>query len=1153
MGFACVILNWHSETWGLVSAHLPDSSAQRVFEEKVLALQVFLQNPPHPVDVWFVGVDANAMFAATYSNNFPAPVGYALSSIVRQHPSAHTFYEFLCTNNLIALNTHVEFDPDHRGPLCTWTSNATGDEDPRDFMLVSGHKAPNCTTLHVAQDFFGSISDHKPIIWEVEAPPVPDENNSEVIKSHCHQHWKLCVFKWAPRNLKHFQTSVRYAIGAVLDANGTPSQVATALGATAVQHRQHQQPVVDNILDMLHQHINRIVQTRSHLHTPDERKRTMWALRRLWRCCRRRKRALRARAVFSTPNFKGLTKLDLASASASTIPIVSVPHAFQQGSIVQAAQELADGWTAVMAHHNTDLDQRVFQQYSLEDSGAIFDRDGFLFGIVNGKEMRKASFRMHSGKAADTFSVNAEILRASPLAVHQYSAELLRTKLRNVPVQNQPRNPLRRRNVQFARLRMSPKTPRAAQALAFRPLLLQMAFLKQQGVWFQFCVKPYLCRLLPDYFFGFIPDRQAAEMQFCTQILVERSIEFCIDLFLFKGDIWKFFDCVTYQQQFLAMTKRGVPDNVASYFVRETMSTDLEIQLPDNIGPKLRIRPHRCVPQGHPTSAQLSVAVIADVITPLVASWQERGLGIELISRFLCTMFFADDGWAFASNWGHFQIMVTELVLTLETHGFQMQLAKTGWMTTRDDSWIAHLVIQGVSVPRVSRELGLLQLGRAITADGHAEQCVRKSIVNASNYMHDRKVSIHLASVSRNARLHFAAKVSQQVVQWGCQFCTLTTNLARDLDVAQRRIFRSVARVPRLPGEEPRAYLHRANTIVHTELAKHSLSLQERWSETFQRRKFEFAGHISRHDDISSSPVRYSSLASEVQDWNSLRFSREMRASNTEPKHRTGRPVRWEAELFQWGLICHNTHWQEIARCSTTVQWNNMWPDFQLFLCRPYRERYPPALPLHQCVACGNTHNMVDPCWKGPGISENIWIRSQRNDGRFIRQLAYQPAVDRTSTSFIFRFDGAVFNNQDVTIRKAASGVVFYTPGASEPRSIRYQYLGNHTSMYSEFYGALVALASVQAMLDIDPTPMILVEGDNKVVIDTLSGNAALPVDSELRLLATHVRSYWHYVRYYGCVCCRWTPRARNYHADYVAKFSAQTGSTSDWVDLILV
>lgn len=281
---------------------------------------------------------------------------------------------------------------------------------------------------------------------------------------------------------------------------GSISQVSSALGTAAVAcARPNRVARVDFIIGLLRQQAKDLVRQRGST-TGLIRLDLMRALNRVHRAITGRKRLLRARETLLSRDYSGLTKFDLDRINATRVLSVLLPHEFSHGSIPDANANMADTWKQLFYHNNLDLDPSIFSSNHLPDDGSVVDHEGNVFGIVDAANMQKAALGLHKGKAADQFFVHAEILQASPNTVFEYAANPLREKLENQPVPGQPRNPLHRKAVQSSRLRMSPKKSNADNALHFRPLLLQLMFLKLHASWFYINSRALLVRNLPIFF-----------------------------------------------------------------------------------------------------------------------------------------------------------------------------------------------------------------------------------------------------------------------------------------------------------------------------------------------------------------------------------------------------------------------------------------------------------------------------------------------------------------------------------------------------------------------------------------------------------------------------------------------------------------------------
>eukprot|EP00973_Karenia_brevis_P014389 1960000-Karenia_brevis.AAC.1 len=196
----------------------------------------------------------------------------------------------------------------------------------------------------------------------------------------------------------------------------------------------------------------------------------------------------------------------------------------------------------------------------------------------------------------------------------------------------------------------------------------------------------------------------------------------------------------------------------------------------------------------------------------------------------------------------------------------------------------------------------------------------------AWGYVHARRKLLQFGSLPRRLRVRVANSLAEPVLTWGAEALTLTKAHRETLDASQRRLLRSVAQLPRESTEGPRQYMHRANEFVLKVFADDAVPFRQ-WSELLEHRKFTFAGHVVRHDDVvEEGNARFSSLLSEILEWRCLAWQRGLRSRSEEPLHRRGRPRRWEQELFDWALLRYNTNWMEVARATSTAQWSALWP-----------------------------------------------------------------------------------------------------------------------------------------------------------------------------------------------------------------------------------
>ena len=185
-----------------------------------------------------------------------------------------------------------------------------------------------------------------------------------------------------------------------------------------------------------------------------------------------------------------------------------------------------------------------------------------------------------------------------------------------------------------------------------------------------------------------------------------------------------------------------------------------------------------------------------------------------MVMSFVHMLFFADDGWLLGNNWKEFQIMATELIAALECAGLNVELTKSGWVTTQPDHVKRELIVNGTTVPRSSRFEGLRMLGVPQTFTGDTRTATTARIGATSNYLGVRR-GFFLSKLPRTVRVRGSEHFAKPVIQWGSEAATLQEATKRHLDAVQRFTLRSAARVPRIEEETMPAYRRRANGIIN--------------------------------------------------------------------------------------------------------------------------------------------------------------------------------------------------------------------------------------------------------------------------------------------------------------------------------------------------
>lgn len=366
------------------------------------------------------------------------------------------------------------------------------------------------------------------------------------------------------------------------------------------------------------------------------------------------------------------------------------------------------------------------------------------------------------------------------------------------------------------------------------------------------------------------------------------------------------------------------------------------------------------------------------------------------------------------------------------------------------------------------------------------------------------------------------------------------------LDASQRRLLRGVARLPRLEGEGPRRYMHRGNELIR-ESVEHDHEPWISWSALLERKKFLFAGHVVRHDELDCQEgLRYHSLLSEAVAWRSLQWQRAARVRGHEPLHGRGSPRRWEQHLFNWSLLRFNTQWTELARTLSVQQWRSLWDDFWTFLNSDDACRAMPSRELCNC-RCGNVHFANVPCW--PGFDGHTWCYVDRRDGSRGRFLATGPEQEYEIGMRVLRTDGAApGQGGQEPIQSVGLGAALFVvgDGGVQPDRLFSVQVAGTNNIVAELHAIHAGLQ--QALLS--DWPHMVVESDCKPVVGWIQGT--MQIDAKhtyLRPLVTACRNLFFELLRRMRVQVRWIPRNVNRVADALSKLGAR-GYSVPWLSL---
>eukprot|EP00973_Karenia_brevis_P000238 33040-Karenia_brevis.AAC.1 len=234
-------------------------------------------------------------------------------------------------------------------------------------------------------------------------------------------------------------------------------------------------------------------------------------------------------------------------------------------------------------------------------------------------------------------------------------------------------------------------------------------------------------------------------------LLIEKSFEFNVPVWICAIDFCKAFDSVEHMAIWKALVAQGVDRRyvhlLAGLYDGQVgyISTDV-LSRPFQIG--------RGTKQGDPMSPALFNAVLEEVMRPIQNRWRQRGWGIALGTEkrdLLTNLRFADDILLLATSRQQIQSMLTDLITAAQHVGLVIHSGKTKIMT--NDSTCQHrsLKAENASVAILTGSDALDYLGRRLSMDelhdteleARLEKAWRKFFALRSELC-GRKYSLHL-------------------------------------------------------------------------------------------------------------------------------------------------------------------------------------------------------------------------------------------------------------------------------------------------------------------------------------------------------------------------------------------------------------------------
>ena len=113
------------------------------------------------------------------------------------------------------------------------------------------------------------------------------------------------------------------------------------------------------------------------------------------------------------------------------------------------------------------------------------------------------------------------------------------------------------------------------------------------------------------------------------RLLIEKSVEFAIPLFVFDGDLHKAYDMVKHRHWVAAHAKRGISQVLTAAWIRETRGGHVCVRLP-GLPAASAVRRQRSMTQGDPTTPTNFNIFLDDPIEAFVAKCRTHGWGFPI-------------------------------------------------------------------------------------------------------------------------------------------------------------------------------------------------------------------------------------------------------------------------------------------------------------------------------------------------------------------------------------------------------------------------------------------------------------------------------------------------------------------------------------------
>ena len=910
----------------LLSLYLPAFSThgQHSFEDVLDAFQTELKSmqEAHPGSFVLGGADCNTELKPAKGHIGPY-VG--ASDRPQDEDRSHQLLGLLSSAGLTAATSYVDLGPT-RYP---WEGLQPKQRPSTiDYIFTSSKLKYNIHTTHRPTP--DTTTDHQPIGLTAKAPWKSRKDRRRQFEQHLkHQQPNFRRFPshWQPTNEVAFRLQVRNLTFSSLD------EVAPALSELAASQCSYEQAVTakkQTLMSGANNASDPVVRQAYQVHL------------RAHRLEQRERRELDKLLAWARGDNWGFSKQ------------IKVPTRMQIPDTINEEPDRGN-WGKV-------LERYVSQLYSCQDTeeAAIHHT---LWRIADKatsstrppltcepNELRDLLKSIPTGKAAGPDGIPSQILKALTMKQIKNLATLF-TQLANTPDYRPPTRP---ELWTLATVILLPKEARAEHLDRYRAIALMCQLQKLFAKWLVINLIPAIDPVISEHQSGYRRGRQASEVLFTVQKMIEIAHEWNQPLVLLKLDLRKAFDTLKQSSILQALEEAQLHPMLTLNIARELVGNYLSPQLYGCSSEKA-IPQKRGTKQGSPESGLLFIHTINHALQPLKNKWDQDADGFPLKDGPLNHLIFVDDLILVGTSHAMVARMLQEATQALRVIGLEINPDKTSYLTTTPK---ASPTLPGNS----ANQTGLKILGRTFTlGDSTLEDMNRKIATAWGKFNRLRHVLGANTPLQHRLRI-FKACVGQSLL-WAAETWHVTRRRLQKMRGVELQMMKTLIKRPYFPQDIPDSEKHAQHKAhIRQTLEEHKyIGLDRTWLKKYHG----WAGHLGRLDEqrIAKRAMR----TQNVSWWKTQQANPEGHRHSK----RAGNLSRWEGVLCRHHP-CHD-RWWEATR--DRERWQKSFPEFE-------RRTFGPHCPHNLAPKTPPENPGVSPQEATPQDSE----RDTQGDGEGARQ-----------------------------------------------------------------------------------------------------------------------------------------------------------------------